>query len=83
MKRFADIEGFCYATTFYEYQPGCYAAFAELTEELKRAEARDVLVPSLNHVACHELLRMLVLYRLAEEANAEIHALRNHELRLC
>ena len=81
MKRFADIEGFCYATTFYEYQSGSFAAFAELTEELKRAEARDVIVPSLNHVARHALLRMMTLYRLEEEANAEIHTLEDNELR--
>ncbi|WP_322767851.1 hypothetical protein [Frankia sp. Cr1] len=47
MKHFAEVEGFCYATTFFEYQTGSHAAFDALGEELRRAEARHVIVPSI------------------------------------
>jgi hypothetical protein len=50
MVRYADIEGFCYATTFVEFDDQARPAFDELTAELDRAQARDVLVPGLDHL---------------------------------
>lgn len=32
MRCVADVEGFCYGTTFYEYYLGSYTAFEELTK---------------------------------------------------
>jgi DNA invertase Pin-like site-specific DNA recombinase len=70
LKDYADREGFCYATTFQEYTPGSQAAFAELVEELKRAEARHVIVPTLDHLSAHRILRGSMVERLEIEASA-------------
>ncbi|MEV7321235.1 recombinase family protein [Streptomyces sp. NPDC093970] len=70
LKRYAATEGFCYATTFFEYQDGSRAAFEELTAELKRAEARHVVVPSMDHLSSHRLLRSHMVERLELDANA-------------
>jgi hypothetical protein len=72
---FAKAEGYCFATTFYETDGGCHVAFDELIEELKRTEARDVVVPSMDHISAHPALRCLMLVRLATEANAHVYAL--------
>lgn len=40
-----------------EYVPGSQGAFIEMTEELKRIEARHVIVPSLSHLSTHPILR--------------------------
>lgn len=55
LKDYAEREGFCYTTTFCEYVPGSQGAFIELIEELKRDEARNVIVPSLSHLSTHPL----------------------------
>ncbi|GHJ41358.1 hypothetical protein Sm713_69670 [Streptomyces sp. TS71-3] len=70
MERFAEAEGFCYATTFFECQEGSRSAFEELVAELKRAEARHVVVPSLDHLSGHQLLRDHMVERLERVANA-------------
>ncbi|MBI3685819.1 MAG: recombinase family protein [Actinobacteria bacterium] len=70
LRSFADTEGYCYATTFYEHQSGSHAAFEELTEELQRADAHYVVVLSLDHVSRHPLLRSHMLRRLEAHANA-------------
>ncbi len=75
MRRFAEVEGFCYATTFYEYQDGSQAAFNELTEELKRAEARHVVVPSMSHISAHPILLGHMVERLELDANDQVHEL--------
>lgn len=74
LRALAEAEGFCFATTFYEYRPGYHGAFAELTEELKRAEAHHVVVLSLDHLSQHRLLRHHMLARLEFEANAQVWA---------
>lgn len=51
--------------TCYERQPGYYGTFYELTQELKRAQARHVVVPSLDNLSTHPLLREQLLMRLA------------------
>lgn len=70
MQRFADTEGFCYATTFFEHQHGSRAAFDELIQELKRAEARHVVVPSLEHLSSHRILCASMVERMETHANA-------------
>ncbi|MGH3567439.1 MAG: recombinase family protein [Pseudonocardia sp.] len=66
----AETEGFCFATTFYEYQTGYHGAFDELTRELQRADAHHVVVPSLDHLSQHPLLCNMMLARLARDADA-------------
>jgi Resolvase, N terminal domain len=75
MMRAAEVEGFCYATTFYEYLSGSHAAFLELIETLKRADARHVIVPSLSHLSTHPMLQDHLLERLSLAADAYVVAL--------
>lgn len=72
MRRFAEVEGFCYAMTFYEHQNGSQAAFNELAEELKRAEAHHVVVPSMNHISTHPILLCHMIQRLELDAAAQV-----------
>ncbi len=73
LKDFAEAEGFCYATTFYEYNSGSHAAFTELVRELQRAEAHDVVLPSLDHLSRNSVLRFSMLIQLESQANARTH----------
>lgn len=73
MRFFAEVEGYCYAVTFFEYQRGSFGAFTEMVNELKRVEARHVVVPSLDHLSAHRILLTHLLERLSEEANAYAH----------
>lgn len=77
MKTFAELEGFCYTTTFFEYTSGSHAAFEELTEELKRAEARHVVVPSFAHLSAHPLICNHMAERLERDANPQVLPLDN------
>ena len=70
----AETEGFCFATTFHEYQTGYHGAFNELTRELQRAGAHHVVVPSLGHLSGHPILRNTMLTRLARDADARVWA---------
>lgn len=70
LQRYAEAEGYCYAATFFEYEPGSRAAFDELIQELKRAEARHVVVPSLEHLSSHRLLCSSMVERLEADASA-------------
>lgn len=72
MQRFAETEGYCYATTFFELQHGSRAAFEELVAELKRAEAQHVVVPSLDHLSGHRLLCGQMMARLEADAHAHV-----------
>jgi len=72
LRSFADAEGFCYAITFFEYQSGSHAAFEELAQELKRSEARHVVVPSLAHLSAHPILCGHMVERLELDANARV-----------
>ncbi|MGL5866525.1 MAG: recombinase family protein [Dermatophilaceae bacterium] len=72
LQRYAETEGYCYATTFLEYEPGSQDAFAELIAELKRAEARHVVVPSLEHLSSHRLIRASMVDRLELDASASV-----------
>jgi len=72
LRDLAEAEGFCLATTFCEIQNGWHGAFSELTEELKRAEAHDAVVPSLDHISRHPILRDHLLTRLEHDAQAQV-----------
>nr|WP_238846185.1 hypothetical protein [Nocardia terpenica] len=72
MFTFARAEGLCFAATFHESTPGDGTAFAELTAELKRADAHHVVVPSLDHLAGQTIPRDLLIAKLAHEAEAQI-----------
>ena len=68
----AETKGFCFATTFYEYQTGYHGAFHELTRELQRADVHHVVVPALDHLAQHPILRNTMLTRLVRDADAHV-----------
>jgi len=74
LQRLADAEGFCLVTAFHEHQPGFHGAFAELAEELRRAAAHDVVVPSLDHISGHRLLREQMIAYLECAADAYVWA---------
>ncbi|MGB9046613.1 MAG: recombinase family protein [Pseudonocardiaceae bacterium] len=66
LEKLAEAEGFCLAETRYEYQPGYYGTFYQLTAELRRTQVRHVVVPSLDHLSPHTLLRDQLIMRLDE-----------------
>jgi hypothetical protein len=66
LEKLAEAEGFCLTETRYEYQPGYYGTFYQLTAELKRADVHHVAVPSLDHLSPHPLLRDQMIKRLNE-----------------
>jgi hypothetical protein len=72
MKRYAEREGFCFATVFYEFTCGVFDAFEELLAELQSAEAHHVIVPTLRHLARNRLLQNSLLARLEFDAAAEV-----------
>lgn len=73
IQKLAETAGFCLIEIFTEYQPEYYGTFYHLTAELKRTQARHVIVPSLDHLSSHPLLRDQLLMRL-EEAGAQTWA---------
>lgn len=75
LRRVAEVEGFCLVTIFHDCNAGSYAALNELTEELKRAKAHHVIVPSLAHVSRHPILRDSVLDFLRLYADARVWVL--------
>lgn len=77
MQVFAGAEGLCYVTTFFEWQTGTHAAFYEMVEELKRTEARYVVVPSFDHLSTHRLLLSYLVDRL--ELDADTMVLTSHD----
>ncbi|WP_028477751.1 hypothetical protein [Nocardia sp. CNY236] len=72
MSSLARDEGLCFAATFHESTGGDGAAFAELTAELKRADAHHVVVPSLEHLAGQTIPRDVLLAKLVDEAAAQV-----------
>jgi DNA invertase Pin-like site-specific DNA recombinase len=70
----AEQEGFCLAATFYE-DDGRRSAFCELIHELKRSEARHVIVPTMEHIARHRILRKSLLDQLQDETGAQVISL--------
>ncbi len=72
MSSLAREEGLCFAATFHESTSGDGTAFVELTQELKRADAHHVVVPSLDHLAGQTIPRDILLAKLAREAAAQV-----------
>ncbi|MGV9617087.1 hypothetical protein [Nocardia xishanensis] len=72
MSTFARAEGLCFAATFHEAAAGDGTALAELTQELKRADAHHVVVPSLDHFAGQTIPRDILIAKLAHEAAAQV-----------
>jgi len=72
LRNFAVRNGFCFGTIFHEHVPGSYAAFDELIEELQRADAHHVIVPSTRHLAENRILRESLLSRLDSHAQARV-----------
>ncbi|MEU8897545.1 hypothetical protein [Nocardia sp. NPDC048505] len=72
MSMLAQAEGLCFAATFHESTSGDGTAFAELTQELKRADAHHVVVPSLDHFAGQTIPRDILIAKLAQDAAARV-----------
>ncbi|MFF2084322.1 hypothetical protein ACFVVM_11115 [Nocardia sp. NPDC058176] len=72
LRSLARTAGMCFAATFHESTAGDGAAFVELTQELKRADAHHVVVPSLDHLAGQTIPRDLLIAKLAHEAAAQV-----------
>jgi len=72
LKDYAERAGYCFATVFHEYDATNRAAFEELVEELQLADARCVIVPTVEHLSAHALLRASLIIRLEEMASAEV-----------
>lgn len=72
LRQFAEVEGFCLNTIFHDCDNGSYAAWNELTEELERAGAHHVIVPSLAHLSRHPILRDCMLAYLRLHADARV-----------
>ncbi len=68
LEKLAEAERYCLTETCYEYQPGYYDTFYRLIAELKRTQVRHVVVPSLDHLSTHPLLRDQMIMRL-DDAN--------------
>ncbi len=81
MSSLAREEGLCFAATFHESTSGDGTAFAELTQELKRADAHHVVVPSLDHFAGQTIPRDILLAKLAEDAAAQVWTIESCALR--
>ncbi len=73
LRKVAAAEGFCLTEICYEHQPGCYGTLYRLIEEFKqaridplRARICPVVVPTLDHLSAHPLLREQLVRRLDE-----------------
>lgn len=75
LRDYAEREGYCFATFFYEEDDGSMSAFAELIQELNRAEARNVIVPTGEHIAVSPQLRSSRILQLLHQASAQVHVL--------
>jgi hypothetical protein len=71
IRSFADREGFDLGTVFQERDTG-RAAFSALIQELRRAESRHVVVPSMTHVWGPGQARHALVARLWHEAAAGV-----------
>lgn len=66
LAKLAEAEGLHLTEIRSEYQPGYYGTLHELARELKRTTERHVVVPSLDHLSTHPLLREQLVRRLDE-----------------
>ncbi|GCB48472.1 recombinase family protein [Streptomyces sp. NL15-2K] len=72
LQRFAASEGYRYAQTFQEFEPGCTRVFTALVAELTRVGGHHVVVPTMDHLALHPLLQVHLLMKLELDAGAEV-----------
>jgi DNA invertase Pin-like site-specific DNA recombinase len=75
LRHFASREGWFFATIFSEFTCGAYDAFNELVQELQRADAHHVVVPTFRHLARNLMLQNILLTRLEFDAQAEVFEL--------
>lgn len=75
MQRFAEAEGYRLAMILYEDESGRFPAFTELVEELLRADAYDAVIPTLDDLSGHRLIRRCMLERLEYHAGAVVHVM--------
>ncbi|WP_405798363.1 recombinase family protein [Streptomyces sp. NBC_01506] len=75
MKRFAEERGLQLVAIHHEFICGALDAFNELIDALRYTGARDVLVPSLSHLAENGPLRGALLDRIEFGVEARVHAL--------
>ncbi|MFJ1767980.1 hypothetical protein ACIOD2_47225 [Amycolatopsis sp. NPDC088138] len=75
--RHAHGLGLHFVRFFFEFQCGSHEGFDELLTELVCTNARHVVVPSLRHFALNTLLQNAMCERLALDAKAHVHAMRN------
>ncbi|WP_244229970.1 recombinase family protein [Kitasatospora albolonga] len=64
LSTYAEGNGFHLAIVFYEYVPGAQSAFTELVEAVRRAEAKQVVVPSYRELALNRSLQDAMLTHL-------------------
>lgn len=75
MKRLATAQGLQLDAIFHEFDSGSIDAFNELVEVIRCTGARDVFVPSLEHLADNGPLQSALLDRLEFGFSATVHAL--------
>ncbi|MFD3488797.1 hypothetical protein [Streptomyces sp. NPDC058665] len=75
MKRLATAKGLQLTAIFHEFDSGSIDAFNELVEVIRSTGARDVFVPSLEHLADNGPLQRALLDRLEFGLSATVHAL--------
>lgn len=80
-KAYAEALGYEYGAVFHEFQCGVFDAWQDLTTGLQRADAHYVIVPSMNHLARNRILVGGLIERLEADVKAEVHALKDHDLR--
>lgn len=73
---YAEKCGLSFVRFFFEFHCGSHEAFDELVEELVRADAHHVVVPSLRHLAQNGLLQDQMLGYLEFKARAQVLAMR-------
>lgn len=79
LRGLAEVEGYCFATIFHEFEPGSQRAFLALVEELQRSGAHHVVVPSLEHLARNEVLQNIMLTQLMYWADPQVWVARRRE----
>src|SRR5215475_467631 len=70
IRRQAEDEGFCLASTYYEDVSCTMRAWDQLVEELKRTEAHTVIVPTEDHLSPNKILRDSMVAMLGLVAGA-------------
>lgn len=73
--RFADEHGLEFAAFFFEHVDGSQEAFNELCDELRRADAHNVIVPSAHHFSLNAVLQGLMFAQLEMCAMTDVHEL--------